>query len=73
MDEYLRDGGNRDASGHFLSWLTHATAVYGYLTDVLAYNVGTPESYVEAQLAFRSKENWPAPLRASTRGLFVQH
>ena len=29
----LRGGGNRDAPGHFLSWLSRATTVYGYLTD----------------------------------------
>ena len=53
LDDYLRGGGNRDAPGHFLSWLTRATTVYGYVTDGHAYDVGTPESYVEAQRAFR--------------------
>ena len=51
LDDYLRGGGNRDARGHFLSWLTRATAVYGYLTEGGAYDVGTPESYAEAQRA----------------------
>ncbi len=54
LDDYLRGGGNRDAPGHFLSWLTRATAVYGYLTEGGAYDVGTPESYAEAQRAFRA-------------------
>ena len=54
LDDYLRGGGNRDAPGHFLSWLTRATTVYGYVTDGHAYDVGTPESYVEAQRAFRA-------------------
>ncbi len=42
LDDYLRGGGNRDAPGHFLSWLTRATAVYGYLTEGGAYDIGTP-------------------------------
>ena len=54
LGDYLRGGGNRDAPGHFLSWLTRATTVYGYVTDGHAYDVGTPESYVEAQRAFRA-------------------
>ena len=33
LGDYLRGGGNRDAPGHFLSWLTRATTVYGYVTD----------------------------------------
>ena len=41
LDDYLRGGGNRDAPGHFLSWLTRATTVYGYLTAGGAYDVGT--------------------------------
>ena len=54
LDDYLRGGGNRDAPGHFLSWLTRATTVYGYLTAGDAYDVGTPESYAEAQRASRT-------------------
>ena len=57
LDDYLRDGGNRDAPGHFLSWLTRATTVYGYVTDGHAYDVGTPESYAEAQRAFQAVQD----------------
>ena len=56
LDDYLRDGGNRDAPGHFMSWLSRATTVYGYLTEGCAYDVGTPESYAEAQCAFRAMQ-----------------
>ena len=31
--ETVRGGGNRDAPGHSLSWLTRATTVYGHLTE----------------------------------------
>ena len=57
LDDYLRDGGNRDAPDHFLSWLTRATTVYGYVTDGHAYDVGTPESYAEAQRAFQAVQD----------------
>ena len=57
LGDYLRDGGNRDAPGHFLSWLTRATTVYGYVTDGHGYYVGTPESYAEAQRAFRAMQD----------------
>ena len=57
LDDYLRGGGNRDAPGHFLSWLTRATTVYGYLTAGGAYDVGTPESCAEAQRAFRTMQD----------------
>ena len=57
LGDYLRGGGNRDAPGHFLSWLTRATTVYGYVTDGHAYDVGTPESYVEAQRAFQAVQD----------------
>ena len=57
LDDYLRGGGNRDAPGHFLSWLTRATAVYGYVIEGGAYDVGAPESYAEAQRAFRTMQD----------------
>ena len=56
LDDYLRGVGNRDAPGHFLSWLTRASTVYGRLTDGGAYDLGTPESYAEAQCAFRAMQ-----------------
>ena len=57
LGDYLRGGGNRDAPGHFLSRLTRATTVYGYVTDGHAYDVGTPESYAEAQRAFQAVQD----------------
>ena len=56
LDDYLRGGANRDAPGHFLSWLARATTVYGYLTAGAAHDVGTPESYAAAQRAFRDMQ-----------------
>ena len=53
LDGYLDGSGDRDAPGHFLSWLAVATTVYGYVTEGSVYDVGTPESHAEAQRAFR--------------------
>lgn len=52
VHDYLRDGGNTDAPGHFMSWLIGKEVVYGYIADGSSYDVGTPESYAEAQRAF---------------------
>ena len=43
--EYLQQGGNPDAPGYFLGWLTRRTAVYGYVADGPSYDVGTPAAY----------------------------
>ena len=59
LDGYLDGGGNRDAPGHFLSWLAGATAVYGYLTGGSTHDVGTPQSYAEAQRAFGAMQDRP--------------
>ena len=64
LDDYLR-GGNRDAPGHFLSWLTRVTTVYGYLTSGGAHDVGTPESYARAQRAFRAQDHTPIERRVA--------
>ena len=55
--EYLRQGGDRDAPGHFLGWLARRTAVYGYVAAGASYDVGTPAAYAAAQSAFRGFED----------------
>ena len=52
VGEYLQQGGNPDAPGYFLSWLTRRTAVYGYVADGVSYDVGTPSSYAAAERAY---------------------
>ena len=54
---YLRQGGDRDAPGHFLGWLARRTAVYGYVAAGACYDVGTPGAYAAAQRAFRGFED----------------
>ena len=54
--EYLQQGGNPDAPGYFLGWLTRRTAVYGYVADGPSYDVGTPAAYAAAQHAYRDHD-----------------
>ena len=52
VGEYLQQGGDRDAPGHFLGWLARRTAVYGYTAGGPSYDVGTPDGYATAQRAY---------------------
>mgnify|MGYP004607522417 CR=1 FL=1 len=52
IDKYLKDGNNPDAPGYFVGWLVNETDVYAYQFDVMAIDIGTPESYYEAQKLF---------------------
>ncbi|MBO3769231.1 MAG: nucleotidyltransferase family protein [Thermoproteota archaeon] len=48
IKEYLEKGGNRDAPGHFISWLCKNEPVYGYVFQGYWFDVGTPRTYEEA-------------------------
>ena len=52
LRDYLASGGNPDAPGHFLGWLTQRAPVYGYVAGGPSYDVGTPETYAAAQRAY---------------------
>ena len=52
IDKYLKEGNNPDAPGYFVGWLVNETDVYAYQFDVMASDIGTPESYYEAQKLF---------------------
>jgi len=45
LAEYLREGGNRDAPGHFLAWLAERSEVFTLRRDEGTYDIGTLESY----------------------------
>jgi glucose-1-phosphate thymidylyltransferase len=59
LREYLRQGGDADAPGHFIGWLAQRVAVYGYVAPGPSYDVGTPATYVAAQRAFRAPDTEP--------------
>ena len=49
IDTYLKEGNNPDAPGHFIPWLIGHKDVYAYVFDAVRIDIGTPESYYDAQ------------------------
>jgi glucose-1-phosphate thymidylyltransferase len=48
LDEYLADGNNPDEPGWFIQWLHDRRRVYAYSFDEAWFDIGTPESYLDA-------------------------
>ncbi|QLH84634.1 sugar phosphate nucleotidyltransferase [Halosimplex pelagicum] len=48
FEEYLADGNNPDEPGWFIQWLVDNDEVYAYTFDDAWFDIGTPESYLEA-------------------------
>ncbi|WP_137283643.1 sugar phosphate nucleotidyltransferase [Halorussus salinisoli] len=48
LDEYLESGNNPDEPGWFVQWLQQRDSVYAYTFDEAWFDIGTPESYLEA-------------------------
>ncbi len=48
LDEYLESGNNPDEPGWFVQWLQSRESVYAYTFDEAWFDIGTPESYLEA-------------------------
>ncbi|WP_336343279.1 NDP-sugar synthase [Halalkalicoccus ordinarius] len=48
LDEYLEGGNNPDEPGWFIQWLHEDQPVYAYTFDEAWFDIGTPESYLEA-------------------------
>jgi glucose-1-phosphate thymidylyltransferase len=48
LDEYLESGNNPDEPGWFVQWLQERNPVYAYTFDEAWFDIGTPESYLEA-------------------------
>jgi len=55
VSEYLYQGHNPDAPGHFLQWLCSAMPVYGLLLQEKRYDIGNIESYNEANKLFEER------------------
>lgn len=53
--EYLAGGGNPDAPGNLVPWLAGRLPVYAFTFEGARYDIGTPESYAEAQRAFAGR------------------
>ena len=48
FDEYLDDGENPDEPGWFIEWLQSRTGVHAYTFEGAWFDIGTPESYLDA-------------------------
>ena len=48
FDTYLSDGNNPDEPGWFLQWLQARGAVHAFTFDGAWFDIGTPESYLDA-------------------------
>ncbi|WP_336338917.1 NDP-sugar synthase [Haloarcula brevis] len=48
FEEYLEDGNNPDEPGWFIQWLVDDGPVRAFAFDDAWYDIGTPESYLEA-------------------------
>ena len=57
FEEYLEDGNNPDEPGWFIQWLVDNDAVYAYTFDDAWFDIGTPESYLEAVAHYLDGEN----------------
>ncbi len=67
LSEYLSDGNNPDEPGWFVSWLVDGEPVYAFTFDEAWYDIGTPESYLEAVSWYLDGENYVHP-DATTEG-----
>lgn len=48
LEAYLSDGNNPDEPGWFIQWLHEHQDVFAYTFDGAWYDIGTPESYLQA-------------------------
>lgn len=48
LEEYLADDNNPDEPGWFVQWLVEREDVFAFTFDEAWYDIGTPESYLEA-------------------------
>ncbi|MCH5186529.1 MAG: nucleotidyltransferase family protein [Oscillospiraceae bacterium] len=55
IKEYLDEGNNKDAPGNFIPWLINKKPVYAFITEGMRIDIGTPDSYKEAQRLFESQ------------------
>lgn len=62
IDDYLAAGNPPDPVGQFICWLTQTEEVHGYPFSGYWYDIGSLDSYREAQADFmnRSYKTWPS-------------
>lgn len=60
LEQYLTDGNNPDEPGWFVQWLQSRNPVYAYTFEEAWFDIGTPESYLEAVAWFLDGESYVA-------------
>jgi len=55
IEEYIKKGYNPDALGYFLEWLIEKRNVYGYIFEDPWFDIGSFESYNEANKFYREQ------------------
>lgn len=56
VSDYLRQGNNPDAPGHFMEWLHRRSPVHGHFLSGRRHDLGNLESYQKADAHFRARE-----------------
>jgi len=55
IHKYIQEGNNPDALGYFIEWLIKKKDVYGYVFDAPWFDIGSFESYNEANEYYREQ------------------
>ncbi|MCL0076367.1 sugar phosphate nucleotidyltransferase, partial [Dehalococcoidia bacterium] len=55
IQDYLKEKNDPDAPGHFIEWLHRQTDVYGFVFDGAWYDIGSFESYDQANENFKGR------------------
>lgn len=55
IESYLSEGGNPDAPGHFLEWLSKRKEVFGYIIEGRWFDIGDLESYRQADDIYHAR------------------
>jgi glucose-1-phosphate thymidylyltransferase len=53
---YIEEGNPPDAAGHFVAWLCKHLPVFGFVFSGLWFDIGSKESYAEADALFRDRK-----------------
>lgn len=56
IEQYLKEGNNPDAPGHFAAWLYKKKDVFAYTFDGECYDIGTHETYNEVRQKYGKLE-----------------
>ncbi len=61
LGEYLENDNNPDEPGWFIQWLVEREDVHGFVFDEAWYDIGTPESYLDAVAWYLGGDNYVHP------------